>query len=257
MAMDMKMGTYEQLYMQPTVQVQIQPTEMLKGIVSGRPMFASVDIDLENGQGVVADAGSLLWMDGALQIETEIFGGCLQGCARECAGETCCMNIYRGQGKLGLGYHVPGDLMSFGVTPGGGWILSRKAFLCGTTNLHISARFIGLCACLFAGEGPFMTHVYAKEGNGMFFGGGYGSIVRHDIPMGQTFFVDHGLFFAAHESTKIRVQIAGGLKTFCCTGEGFVMKFIGPCVIFTQSRDPSILRPPEDKNMGDQPGVPA
>jgi len=97
------------------------------------------------------------------------------------------------------------------------------------------------------------------------------------------------LFFAAHEaarlavlvrvhgphvcvcfqSTRLRVRTFGGLKTFCCSGEGFVMRFqgtpiacacaslplltlvsntsSGPCTVFTQSRDPSILRPPEDK----------
>jgi len=248
--MEYKQGAYE-TYTQPPVQFVMQPTEVLKGIVSGRPMFASVDVELENNGKIVCDAGSLLWMDSTLQMETEMFNGCCQGLARECSAESCCMNIYTGNGKIGLGYHVPGDMMSFGVTPGGGWVLAKGSFLAGTVNLNISSRFIGLCACLFSGQGPFLTHVYSKQGNGMFFAGGFGSIVRHDIPAGQTFFVDHGLFFAAHEKTKIRVQPLGGLKTFCCTGEGFVMKFIGPCVIFTQSRDPSILTPPEPKQPGD------
>jgi hypothetical protein len=37
---------------------------MLNGVVSGRPMFANVDIDLSSGQRVVADGKTLLWMDG-------------------------------------------------------------------------------------------------------------------------------------------------------------------------------------------------
>jgi len=237
--------------------VKLGQNEMLCGVVSGRPMFASVDVQLESKQKVVADAGSLLWMDGNIQMETNIFGGCCSGIGRECAGESCCLNTYSapdgGSGKVGLGFTLPGDMMSFGVTPGGGWILSRGAFVAGTPNIKISAKFIGCCACLFSGEGPFLTHVSSlNTSNGMFFAGGFGSIVRHDIPPNQVFFVDNGLFFAAHEKTKIAITPLGGLKTCCCSGEGLVMKFVGPCVIFTQSRDPSIFKPPEPKEVGDQ-----
>jgi len=75
----------------------------------------------------------------------------------------------------------------------------------------------------------------------MFFAGNYGTLERHEIPAGKSFFVDTGLFFAAHESTSINVGKAGSIAAFCCGGEGFVMKFRGPAVIYTKSRDPSIF----------------
>jgi len=51
-------------------------------------------------------------------------------------------------------------------------------------------------------------------------------------------------FFAAHEDTKFRLGLAGGLKNFCCTGGGgLVMVFTGPCTIYTQSRDPDKWNP--------------
>jgi hypothetical protein len=68
-----------------------------------------------------------------------------------------------------------------------------------------------------------------------------GSVQRHDIPAGRVFFVDNGLFFAAHEKTKIKIRPVGGVKATCCSGEGLVMAFLGPAVVFTQSRDPSIF----------------
>ena len=43
-------------------------------------------------------------------------------------------------------------------------------------------------------------------------------------------FVDNGLFFACHEKTKIKIGTIGGMKAFCCSGEGFVMKFYGAFV---------------------------
>jgi len=86
-----------------------------------------------------------------------------------------------------------------------------------------------------------MTKISVEEGRGMFFAGNYGSLERHDIPEGKTFFVDTGLFFAAHENTDIRVGKVGTVKAFCCGGEGLVMKFKGPCVLFTKSRDPAVF----------------
>jgi len=54
--MEYKGGQYEQT---ANRDVNLQQTEMLRGIVSGRPMFASVDVDIASPQKVVADAGSL------------------------------------------------------------------------------------------------------------------------------------------------------------------------------------------------------
>jgi len=225
--------------------------QMLSATVSGRPMFASVDVDLQGDQAVVARTGSLLTMDTTLKMTTSIHNGCWQGLQRHCSGESCCMNTYTGTGKVGFHFALPGDLMCFGVAPGAGWILAKGSFIAGSHNLKVNARFAGFCACLFSGEGPLLTHVEcgAQGSPGMFFAGGFGSIVRHDVAPGAILLVEHGLFFAAHESTKLRVRTFGGLKTFCCSGEGFIMRFQGPCTVFTQSRDPSLLRPPEDKQV--------
>jgi len=225
-----------------------------------------VDIDLQRDQKVVADGQTLLWMDGQLEMETSCHGGCCAATGRKCSGESCCMNTYwdggykesgyTGPGKVGFGFTLPGDMMSFGVTPGNGWILSQGAFVAGTHNLRVSGKFTGCCTCA-AGEGLFLTHVTCGEAktNGMFFAGGYGSIVRHDVAKGQVLFVDNGLFFAAHELTRITIGLIGGCRASCCSGEGLVMKFYGPCCIFTQSRDPSIFDPPPAQDQGAGAGI--
>jgi uncharacterized protein (AIM24 family) len=48
------------------------------------------------------------------------------------------------------------------------------------------------------------------------------------------------MFFAAHETQKLKLRILGGMKTCCCGGEGLVMEFTGPTVVYTQTRDPAI-----------------
>jgi uncharacterized protein (AIM24 family) len=169
------------------------------------------------------------------------------------------MNTYTGPGRAGFSLQVPGDLACFAVVPGGGWITSRDAFVAGTQNLKISARFAGCCASQFAGEGTFLTRVSIEKPQesqfGMFYAGGFGAITRHDLAPGQVFLVDNGLFFAAHEQTRLSIARPGGCKALCFSGEGLVMRFVGPAVIFTQNRDPSIFRALEQNQGGDQPTI--
>jgi len=211
--------------------------------VKGRPAFAFVDVYLKPKQKVFADAGTMLWMDGDVPITvTCCHGGCCNAYMRTCSGETCCQNEFTGPGKVSFGLKLPGDLLPFSVTPGNGWIISHKSFVCGSDNVRVSSRFAGCFACCCGGEGPFVTKVtVSHKSKGMFFAGNYGTLERHEIPAGKSFFVDTGLFFAAHESTSINVGKAGSIAAFCCGGEGFVMKFRGPAVIYTKSRDPSIF----------------
>jgi len=222
--------------------------QQLSYAVKGRPAFAFVDVYLKPRQRVIADAGAMLWMDSEVPISTGCYGGMCNSCMRTCAGESCCFNQFEHPGKadqpvkVSFGFDLPGDMLPFGCLPGKGWVLTRKAFVCGTENIEVSSRFAGCMACCFSGEGPFLTKVMTGDGKaGMFFAGSYGAIERHDIDAGKIFFVDNGLFFAAKHDVQIGIGIAGGLKTCCCGGQGLVMKFVGPAVVYTKSRDPSIF----------------
>jgi len=224
--------------------------EQLTYLVKGRPAFAFVDIYLKQNQKVLANAGAMLWMDGGqVALETACHGGCWASCCRTCSGESCCQNTFLNVAagvlsKVTFGFHAPGDMLPFAVTPGNGWILTRKAFVVGSDNIVVDSRFAGCAACYCSGEGAFLTKVSVQPEallkKGMFFAGSYGSLERHEVPAGKSFFLETGLFFAAHESTPINIGLAGGLITCCYGQQGFVMQFYGPCVIYTKSRNPKV-----------------
>jgi uncharacterized protein (TIGR00266 family) len=219
--------------------------------IKGRPAFAFGDIYLSNGQRVIADTKSLLWMDGNIQVETSLAGGSIcSSILRSMSGESCCLNTYIGNSsdnnkkdKVSVGFELPGDIMAFGVTNNNGWVFTYDAFIAGTNNLQISSRFSSCCACMFADQSVFLTTCKVKEGEmGVVLAGSYGMIERHDVPDQQTLLVSKGLFFAAREDTQFEVgligQECGGLLNLGCTGGGIVYRFKGPCVIYTQSKSP-------------------
>lgn len=241
------------LYCAPAISLDNQFVKPpILNTISKNHMFGDVQIYL-NKQKVVADTGSLLWMDADLELTTGIYGTCMNGCGRACAGESCCMNTYSGEGLAVLSFVLPGQVVHFLVNPGTGWIFSRGAFIAGSDGLTVTARFAGCCASIFSGEGMFLTKVSLPEDAsqpGQCWAGGYGAIDRHTIQGGQALMIDNGLFFAADKKQKIQVTWVGGVKQACFSGEGLVMQIYGPSTVYTQNRDPSIFRPPEDTSGG-------
>jgi uncharacterized protein (AIM24 family) len=152
------------------------------------------------------------------------------------------MNDYQGPGKVTIGFMEPGDALPFAVTPDSSWIVTKGAFMCATPDIEVSARFAGCLTTLCTSEGPFFSKISTKAALGVFWAGGYGEIVKHEIPDGKSLIVDGGLFFAAAADTNCEVTILGDPCTACCSGEGIVMKFQGPAVIYCQSRDPAVFR---------------
>jgi len=212
--------------------------------IKGRPAFSYSDVWLQQGQRLIADTKSLLWMDGHVQVDTGLPGNLCSAIMRDCSGESCCLNTYISTGanqKVSVGFELPGDMLAFGVTENSRWVFTFDAFIAGTDNLDISSRFSACCACLFADTSVFLTTVGVKSGQmGVVLAGSYGMIERHDIPEGQTLLVSRGLFFAARDTVDFEVGLIGqeccGLLNLGCTGGGIVFRFRGPGVIYTQSK---------------------
>jgi len=240
---------------------ETDPNSLLGGgfsaTVAHRPSFAHTEVHLESaGQQVLANAGSMLWMDSKMRLETGCHNGMCVAWCRTCAKESFCLNTFSGPGDVAFGFDLPGDILPFATTPTEGWIVTSGSFVCGTTNLRISAQFAGCLAACCSGEGAFLTHIRAEEGKGnaLFFAGNYGQIQRHEVPQGKTMVVNNGLFFAASDKTNISIGLPGGCKSLLCSGEGIVMRFTGPCVVYTQNRDPitmmKLLNPWQPPSMG-------
>jgi len=222
--------------------------------IGGRPAFSYGDIYVQPNQKILADGKAMLWMDGSLQVDTECYGGCGSACMRSCSGESCCMNNFSGLGKLTVGFETPGDMLAFAVTPSHAWCLTKSAFVAGTNNLKVSSKFAGCLACCCTDEGPFLTTVEINpESNtqaGIFLAGSYGMLERHDVPEGKELYVGKGNFFAGHASKDLDVGLVGGCMNFCCGAgsKAIILKFRGPCTVYTQSRNPEDLRRLQEAN---------
>jgi len=126
--------------------------------------------------------------------------------------------------------------MMMEIRPDQGWVIQQDAYLAGSPNIDVSSKWGGFRSIL-GGEGAFLTHLSSSDGNkGQVFLGGFGSLKKHEIPAGKEYVLDTGIFFATPDATNFRTSKVGGMKSFFFGGEGLVMRFTGPCTVYTQSR---------------------
>ena len=74
------------------------------------------------------------------------------------------------------------------------------------------------------------------EGNGLAFVHAGGSILKRELPPGQTLFVDTGCLVALTPTVSFEIQYVGKIKTALFGGEGlFFAKVTGPGTVWLQS----------------------
>lgn len=205
--------------------------------ITGGPAFAEVTVNLVENQQLRAEAGAMSYMNGSIEMETKS-GGIFSGIKRSFTGESFFQNIFTGPGSITLAPQMPGDIIDLEIAPDVGWIVQKDAYIAGSPTIEVSSKWGGFKSIL-GGEGAFLTHLSVEDDvveKGLVFLGGFGSIEKHEVPAGQEMVLDTGTFFATPASTQFRTSKVGGMKSFFFGGEGLVMRFTGPCTVYTQSR---------------------
>jgi len=213
--------------------------------IRGAPAFAVVRVYLEKpGQQVQAEGGAMIYMDGNIQMTTKSAGGILKGIKRKFSGESMFMNFFElpagaSSGMVAFAHGAPGDIVHFHLQKGEQWTLSHDAYICGTPSISVSSKMGGFKGIL-GGEGLFLTQITA-EAEGDVWIGGYGYVERHDLAPGQEFVVDNGVMMAFQTGMEHSVSKVGGTKSFFLGGEGVVIRYKGPGIVYTQNREIGLL----------------
>ncbi len=217
----------------------------LKYEIKGNPAFAVVRIFLDRpGQQVRAEGGRMIYMQGHINMETKSAGGIMQGVKRKFSGESMFQNFFSipdgaPSGMVAFAHGAPGDIVHLHLNQGEEWTLSRDAYICGTPSIAVTSK-VGGFKSLLGGEGLFLTKIMA-EAEGDVWIGGYGFVERHELNEGEEFVVDNGVMMAFQSQMEHSVSRVGGKKSFFLGGEGIIIRYKGPGVVYTQNRELSLL----------------
>ena len=208
-----------------------------------------VEIELDPGEAAVGEAGSMMFMDAGIGMDTVfgdgsaqqggIFGKLLGAGKRLITGESLFTTVYTNNGsvkqRVAFAAPYPGKVLPMDLKQLGGTLICQKdAFLCAARGVSLGiALQKKLSTGFFGGEGFIMQKL---EGNGLAFVHAGGTVVRRELQAGQTLFVDTGCVVAYTPSVNFEIQYVGKIKTALFGGEGlFFAKMTGPGTVWLQS----------------------
>ncbi len=207
-----------------------------------------VEIELDPGETVIAEAGTMFYMKEGIVFETKmgdgsepekgLFDKLLSAASRKITGESIFLThfTHKGIGKSHVAFSAPypGKIIPIDLAKmGGKLIMQRDAFLCAALGTKISIYLNKrLGAGFFGGEGFILQKI---QGDGKVFIHAGGTIVEHDL-QDETLRVDTGCVVGFQEGIDFSIERAGNLKSMVFGGEGlFLATLRGTGKVWLQS----------------------
>ena len=198
-----------------------------------------VEIELEPGEGVRAEAGTMMYMEEGIEMQTSTGGGLFKGFKRMLTGESFFITTFlysgRGKGHVAFGAPYPGKIIPLDLGKLGGTMLCQKdAFLCAAKGIDIDIAFTKrLGAGFFGGEGFILQKL---SGDGLAFVHAGGTIVEKQLAHGDVLRIDTGCIVAFQPQVQYDIQMVSGFKNALFGGEGlFLATLRGPGTVYLQS----------------------
>ncbi|HUQ80983.1 MAG TPA: TIGR00266 family protein [Gemmatimonadaceae bacterium] len=208
-----------------------------------------VIITLDPGEAVVAEAGSMMYMQSGIQMATSMdmsgrgggkfFDKLMSAGKRVLAGDsffvTWFTNVANKRQDVAFAAPYPGKIQPIDLSEMGGTLIAQKdSFLCGARGVDVSIAFsrrIG--AGFFGGEGFILQKL---TGDGLVFLHASGTLHPMDLAPGEVLSVDTGCLVAFQPTVDYDIQTVPGIKTALFGGEGlFFVKLTGPGRVILQT----------------------
>lgn len=207
-----------------------------------------VEIELDPGETVIAEAGAMNYMDDGITFEARLgdgstpdeglMGKLLNVGKRVLTQESIFMthftNAGGGKRRVAFAAPYPGKIIPLELSHMGGEILCQKeAFLCAALGTHIGIAFTKrLGTGFFGGEGFILERL---QGDGRAFVHAGGTVIEKELH-GETLRVDTGCIVAFTSGIDYDIQRAGSLKSMFFGGEGlFLATLRGTGTVMLQS----------------------
>ncbi|MDP7449137.1 MAG: TIGR00266 family protein, partial [Candidatus Latescibacteria bacterium] len=194
-----------------------------------------VEVELDPGETVIAEAGAMNWMDDHIEFEAKMgdgskpdggfMGKLLDVGKRAITGESLFMTHFRNQGRdkaqVAFGAPFPGHIIPVDMSTIGEELICQKdAFLCAALGTELSIAFNRkLGTGFFGGEGFILQRL---RGDGMAFVHAGGTVVKREL-RNELIRVDTGCLVAFSPGINYDIEMTRGLKSMFFGGEGMFL----------------------------------
>jgi len=205
-----------------------------------RPAYSLGIINLEPGEELQVEGGSMVSMTSDVTIQTQARGGIFKSLGRALlGGESFFQNTYRagsGGGEVTVAPALPGDLFIIELQ-NEGLMVQSGSYVASSSGVEVDTKWGG-AKTFFASEGLIMLRI---SGRGKSILSSYGAIHEMILAAGEKYTIDTGHLVAFSENMGFDVRAVGGLKSTLFSGEGLVVDMTGPGKILIQTRSTDAL----------------
>ena len=199
----------------------------MKYEIVGEPMPVVI-CDLNAGESMITEKGSMVWMSPNMEMSTNAGGGIGKAFGRMFSGESMFQNSYtaqKGPGMIAFASSFPGSIKA---------VVQKSGFLASEQGVELSIFFQKKGgAGFFGGEGFIMQKL---SGRGMAFLEIDGYAVEYELAAGQKMVVDTGNLAMVDATCSIDIQTVKGVKNVLFGGEGLFNTVVtGPGKIILQT----------------------
>jgi uncharacterized protein (TIGR00266 family) len=193
----------------------------------------SLQLQLEKGESIYSEAGSLLSMSPTIELETNFTGGIGGVFKRVITGNSAILNHFKavhGDGHVSFSTRMPGHIVPLQMDHYPSVHVQRHSFLCAEESVSLNVvGNLGLTG-FFGGNGL----IYNKlDGNGLAFISVDGEVNEIYLKSGETILVHPGHLAAYDSRVSFEVQRLKGFKNMFLGGDGiFLVKLTGPGTIW-------------------------
>jgi uncharacterized protein (TIGR00266 family) len=193
---------------------------------------------LNQGEMVVAEAGSMTYMTPNIEVKTRRREKSILGTLglKLLGGQSLFVNEYRSnqdQGEIALVSAPIGDIKKIDIQSDKGYIIQKSAYIASSPTIDLDIKWQGFTKGLF-GQGLFMIKT---SGEGELFINCFGAIDKHVLKPRETLIVDNFHLVGFSDSCQYKVQKFGGWKETLLSGEGLVTEVTGPGEVLIQTKN--------------------
>lgn len=207
-----------------------------------------VEIELDPGETVIAEAGAMNYMDEGISYESVLGDGskppgdfwekALGAGKRLISGESLFLTHFKNDSAakrtVAFAAPYPGKIVPLELgNLGGEFTCQKSSFLCAAKGIQLDIAFTrNIGAGLFGGEGFILERL---KGKGKAFLHAGGMVVRKELA-GSRILVDTGCLVGFTSGIDYDITQAGNLKSMFFGGEGlFLAKLSGTGIVYLQS----------------------
>lgn len=208
--------------------------------ITSRPSYSLLKIILSPGEGVTAEAGSMVFMSPDLEVRTQAYGGALRSLKRAfLGGESLFLNTFvaKREGEIWLAPELPGDIAAVELDGRSDLIVQDASYLAHSGDIDIDVVFTGVKGLLAEGQLFWLK----LSGRGVVWLGSYGAMEMRELKVDERATIDNFHLVAMDSSVNWNVRLFSGLKSTVLGGEGIVVDLSGPGRVYMQTRNPRAL----------------